>query len=167
MLLHHKSLKLTLVFGLALSLKLSTMSTPVVAQEPQAAPRGPDLIEQLRLTPEQRQRIRAIREQSKNERMTVNQRLRESNLALEEALDSDNLDENLVEQRIRDVSAAQGAQLRMRIQNEVQIRRVLNPEQIATWRLLRQRNRDALRALPNQRRRVRSMVAPGNVEPRR
>ena len=162
MLLHHKSLKLTLVFGLVLSSKLSMMSTPVVAQEPQAAPQGPDLIEQLRLTPEQRQRIRAIREQSKNERMTVNQRLRESNLALEEALDSDNLDENLVEQRIRDVSAAQAAQLRMRIHNEVQIRRVLSADQIATWRLLRQR------ALPNNpRRRAGALAIPRSVAPRR
>jgi Spy/CpxP family protein refolding chaperone len=162
MLLHHKLLKLPLVFGLALSLRLFTMSTPVVAQEPQAAPQGPDLVEQLRLTPEQRQRIRAIREQSKNERMTVNQRLRESNLALEEALDSDNLDENLVEQRVRDVSAAQAAQLRMRIHNEVQIRRVLSADQIAIWRLLRQR------ALPNNpRRRAGALVIPRNVAPRR
>ncbi|HSE21753.1 MAG TPA: Spy/CpxP family protein refolding chaperone [Pyrinomonadaceae bacterium] len=162
MLLHHKPSRLTLVFVLVLSLKLFTMSTPVVAQEPQTAPQGPDLIEQLRLTPEQRQRIRAIREQSKNERMTVNQRLRESNLALEEALDSDNLDENLVEQRIRDVSAAQAAQLRMRIHNEVQIRRVLSADQIATWRLLRQR---AL--LDNPRRRGRALAIPRAVAPRR
>jgi len=162
MLLNHKSSQLTLVVGLILALKLFMISSPVAAQEPQAGPQGPDLIEQLRLTPEQRERIRAIREQSKSERMTVNQRLRESNLALEEALDSDNLDENLVEQRIREVSAAQASQLRMRIHNEVQIRRVLNPDQIATWRLLRQR------ALPNnQRRRAGAMAIPRNFAPRR
>ncbi|HZJ45039.1 MAG TPA: periplasmic heavy metal sensor [Pyrinomonadaceae bacterium] len=162
MLLNHKLFQLTFLLGFILA-----ASCLVFPQEPPPVQQTPDLIEQLRLSPEQRQRIRAIREQTKNDRMAVNQRLRESNLALEQALDSDNLDENLVEQRIREVNAAQGAQLRMRIQNEVQIRRVLNPEQIATWRLLRQRNRDALRALPNQRRRVRSMVAPGNIAPRR
>jgi len=158
----NKPSQLTLAAGLILALKLFITSTPILAQEPQAEPQGPDLIEQLRLTPEQRQRIRTIREQSKNERMTVNQRLRESNLALEEALDSDNLDENLVEQRVREVSAAQAAQLRMRIHNEVQIRRVLSPDQIATWRLLRQR------ALPNNpRRRAGSLAIPRNVAPRR
>jgi Spy/CpxP family protein refolding chaperone len=162
MLLNHKSLQLTLVLGFILA-----GSGVVFSQEPQTGQQAPDLIEQLRLTPEQREKIRSIREQTKNERMAVNQRLRESNLALEQALDSDNLDESLVEQRIREVNSAQGAQLRMRIQNEVQIRRVLTPDQIATWRLLRQRTRDVLRSLPNPRRRARTMVLPRNVAPRR
>ena len=162
MLLNHKFFQLTFLLGVILA-----ASGLGYSQEPPAVQQSPDSIEQLRLSPEQRQRIRAIREQTKTDRIAVNQRLRESNIALEQALDSDNLDENLVEQRIREVNAAQGAQLRMRIQNEVQIRRVLNPEQIATWRLLRQRTRVALRALPNERRRARSMVAPGNVVPRR
>jgi periplasmic protein CpxP/Spy len=162
MLLNHKSLLLTLVLGFVLS-----ASAVAFSQEPQAGQQAPDLIEQLRLTPEQRQKIRAIREQSKDERMAVNQRLRESNLALEQALDSDNLDESVVEQRIREVNAAQGAQLRMRIQNEVQIRRVLTPDQISTWRLLRQRTRDVLRSLPNPRRRAGAMGLPRNVAPRR
>src|SRR5512147_214205 len=116
MLLNHKSSQLFLVLSLIVS-----VNGIVFSQEPQAGPPAPDLIEQLRLTPEQREKIRAIREQTKSERMAVNQRLRESNLALEQALDSDNLDESLIEQRIREVNAAQGAQLRMRIQNEVQI----------------------------------------------
>ena len=162
MLLNHKSLQLTLVLGFILA-----GAGVAFSQEPQTGQQAPDLIEQLRLTPEQREKIRSIREQTKNERMAVNQRLRESNRALEQALDSDNLDESLVEQRIREVNAAQGAQLRMRIQNEVQIRRVLTPDQIATWRLLRQRTRDVLRSLPNPRRRARTMVLPRDVAPRR
>ena len=155
MLLNHKSSQLFLVLSLIVS-----VNGIVFSQEPQAGQPAPDLIERLRLTPEQREKIRAIREQTKSERMAVNQRLHESNLALEQALDSDNLDESLVEQRIREVNAAQGAQLRMRIQNEVEIRRVLTPDQIATWRLLRQRTRDVFRALPNQGRRAGAMGLP-------
>jgi Spy/CpxP family protein refolding chaperone len=100
-----------------------------------------DLIEQLHLTPEQRQKIRAIREQSKEMRSAIRQRLVESNLALEQALDADNLDETLIEQRLKEASTAQVASIRMRIQTELSIRRVLNPDQIATLRSLRQQAR--------------------------
>ena len=68
---------------------------PAAAPEPQ---QGGDLIRQLNLTPEQREQIRAIREDKQTERAAVNQRLRESNRALEEALDTDNPDEVVIEQ---------------------------------------------------------------------
>ena len=95
---------------------------------------GADLMGQLRLTPEQRQKIRMIQRDTKDERASIGFRLRESNRALEDALDSETLDDNLIEQRLQAVAAAQNAQLRLRIQTEVKIRRVLNPEQLAVWR---------------------------------
>lgn len=109
--------------------------------DPQQGPTGGDPIRELNLSPEQRQRIRAIREQLQGDRATINQRLRESNRALEEALDADNPDERVVEQRLRDVSAAQAAAMRMRVLTEVRIRRVLTPEQLITLRTLRQNAR--------------------------
>jgi Spy/CpxP family protein refolding chaperone len=42
------------------------------------APPPPDPIEQLRLTPDQRQRIRLIFDQNKDERQSINRRLREA-----------------------------------------------------------------------------------------
>ncbi|HYN25260.1 MAG TPA: Spy/CpxP family protein refolding chaperone [Pyrinomonadaceae bacterium] len=137
--------------------------------ESQQRPPGDDPIRELNLTPEQRERIRAIREQLQAERAAINQRLRETNRALEEALDADNPDESVVEQRLRDVAAAQAASMRMRVLSEVRIRRVLNPEQLAILRTLRQNARgfrrgrqqdnifrrregvDGQRGLPNQR----------------
>jgi Spy/CpxP family protein refolding chaperone len=108
-------------------------------QQPDAAADSAvkDPIAQLNLTPEQRQKIRAIRQQTQLERATVNQRLRESNIALQQALDADNPDEAVVEQRLRDAAAAQAASTRMRVLTEVRIRRVLTPEQQATLRSLR------------------------------
>lgn len=100
-----------------------------------------DPVRELNLTPEQREKIRSIREQQKEERFTVNQRLRDANLALERVLDSENPDEALVEQRLRDVAAAQAASMRMRVLSEVRIRRVLTPEQLTTLRTLRQNAR--------------------------
>lgn len=102
----------------------------------QSGPGGGDPIRQLNLTPEQREQIRAIRESNRAERTEISGRLRDSNLALEEALNADNPDESLVEQRVRDVAAAQAAAMRMRILTEIRIRRVLTVEQRATLRSL-------------------------------
>lgn len=107
----------------------------------QSRPTVEDPIRQLNLSPEQRQRIRTIREHLRDERAAVNQRVRETNKALEEALDADNPDEAQLETLMRDVAAAQAAVMRMRILSEVRIRRVLTAEQLVTWRRLRQEAR--------------------------
>jgi Spy/CpxP family protein refolding chaperone len=103
-----------------------------------------DPIEQLRLTPEQRQRIRTIFEQSKDERQMTNRKVREANVALDQALDANPTDGNLIEQRVSELAAAQAAQLRMRIQMELRIRRELDPEQLTTLRRLRLQVRDVM-----------------------
>jgi Spy/CpxP family protein refolding chaperone len=56
---------------------------------------APDLLEQLRLTPEQQQKIRQIQRDTKDERSVIGLRLRESNRALEDALDAEVLDDSL------------------------------------------------------------------------
>lgn len=109
-------------------------------QDPQTdVPVGPpqDPISQLRLTPEQREKIRAIRAQNKEERALISQRLRESNFALEQALDSDNPNEAEIEQLLKNVASAQAASTRMRVTTELQVRRVLTQEQLILWRRLR------------------------------
>ena len=126
------------------------------------APLGADSIEQLRLTPEQRQRIRMIFEETKIERQQTNRRLREANVALDQALDAEPTDQNLIEQRLNDVAAAQIAQMRMRIQTELKIRRELRPEQLATLRQLRLQARDFMgpQRRPNQRPARRNALRP-------
>lgn len=123
-------------------------ATNVSAQSPQEQPSpvgAADLIPDLHLTPDQLQRIRQIQRETKDERAAIGQRLRESNRALEDALDAETLDESLIEQRMQAVATAQSAQMRMRIQTEVRIRRVLNPEQLAIWRELRLKAGDVRR----------------------
>ena len=115
-------------------------AAPSYAQE--VAQSNSDPIQQLRLTPEQRQRIRMIFAENKNERQIANRRLREANFALEQALDAEHVDESLIEQRINDVAAAQATQTRMRIRMELKIRRELRPEQLAVWRQIRLRLKD-------------------------
>ena len=121
---------------------LRAQQTPSEAQ--QAAPGG-DPIRDLNLSPEQRERIRAIREETRDERAAINQRLRETNRALEEVLDSDNPSEAVVEKHLRDVAEAQAASLRMRISTEMKVRRVLTPDQLTTLRTLRENARNLRR----------------------
>jgi len=109
--------------------------TPVsaqTAQQPASAPepqQGGDLIRQLNLTPEQREQIRAIRLNNSGERAAIKSKLDDANRALEDALNSESPDEALVEQRLRDLSSAQAAGMRLRILTEIRIRRVLTSEQ--------------------------------------
>lgn len=125
------------------------------ASETQPGGLGGDPIRQLNLTPEQREQIRAIRENNRVERAAINERVRHTNLALDEALNSDSADESLVEQRVRDVAAAQAAAMRMRILTEVRIRRVLTLEQRSVLRSLQQQakeiRRERLLATPDER----------------
>ena len=116
---------------------------PTQDPQPNLAP-AEDPIEQLRLTPAQRQRIRLIVQQNKDDRQIANRRVREANVALDQALDMDPINDGLIEQRINELAAAQAAQLRMRVQTELRIRRELRPEQLATLRRLRLQVRDVM-----------------------
>jgi protein CpxP len=118
-----------------------------------------DLIRQLNLTPEQREQIRSIREHNREERAAITAHVVDSNRLLEEALNSDNPDESVVEQRVRDVAAAQAAAMRLRILTEVRIRRVLTVEQRNILRSLQKEARE--------NRRERLLVAPEDRQQRR
>ena len=126
---------------LSLILVLTATSFGMAQQQPEPTT---DPIEQLRLSPDQRQAVRRIVADTRLERQSTNRRLREANVALDQALDAEPTDENLIEQRINEVAAAQAAQLRMRINTEMRIRRILRPEQLATLRRLRLQVRDVM-----------------------
>lgn len=145
----HNSRILTLLavlaFTTAASLQGQTAQQPAGTPESQQGAFGGDPIRQLNLTPEQREQIRSIRENNKAERAAINQQLREANRSLEESLNSDNPEETLIEQRVRDVAAAQAAVMRMRILTEIRIRRVLTPEQRNVLRTLQKEARESRR----------------------
>jgi Spy/CpxP family protein refolding chaperone len=143
-----KSFLLLLALALAMiapAAAVAQEASGVVQQRPEAQPpatsASQDPITQLNLTPEQRQRIRSIREQNKDERAAINRRLRETTVALDQALDSDNPNEALIEQRVRESGEAQTALIRLRALTETRIRKVLTMEQINTLRELRAQSR--------------------------
>lgn len=146
---------------LSLLLVLTAASFAIAQQQPE--PPTTDPIEQLRLTPDQRQAVRQIVADTRLERQSTNRRLREANVALDQALDAEPTDENLIEQRINEVAAAQAAQLRMRIHTEMKIRRILRPEQLATLRRLRLQLRDVV--APQRRNNRRRPTAQQGLRP--
>ncbi len=155
-------------FILLFAALLLLTATSVTYAQDTAAPPVEDSINQLNLTPEQRQRIRTIFEDNKTERQKTNRRLREANIALTQALDAEPIDENAIDQRLNELAAAQAAQMRMRIQIELKIRRELSPEQLATWRRLRLQMRDFIDARrPLNQRPIDQRLQPRrNVRPR-
>lgn len=101
--------------------------------------RSGNLIRTLGLTPDQLARIRMIREQNREERRLANERLRSAHRALDEAIYADAPSEAVIEERARELAAAQVASVRLRALTELSIRRVLTPEQLGTLRTLRRR----------------------------
>lgn len=133
--------------AIALTLFLFLLSaSQVLAQTPdEAAPadaaqgnQDANWVTALGLTPDQVARIRAIRQQNRLERQTAQQRLNQAQRALDEAIYSDDASEALVEQRTREVAEAQAAEVRLRARTELGIRRVLTPQQLGTFRMIRQ-----------------------------
>lgn len=151
---------------LLLLLLLCFNAAPAVAQDNGAAASGETeqsagnegrrLLQSLALSPDQLLKIRMIREQNKEERRLAAERLRSAQRALDEAIYSNDASESVIEERARELAAAQAATVRLRAMTELSIRRILTPEQLNTLRGLRQRQAE-------QRRLERQM----NLTPRR
>src|ERR1043165_1689336 len=103
------------IFGLALL--LFPLRAAAVAQEQeepqapqQASPQNParalNLMQRLNLSREQRQQLREIRQQSEPEVRAQTRRVRLARRALDEAIYADSVDDALVGQRSRELSAA-------------------------------------------------------------
>ncbi|MDQ1422158.1 MAG: periplasmic protein CpxP/Spy [Acidimicrobiaceae bacterium] len=92
----------------------------------------------LGLTPDQVSRIRSIRQQNKMEWQAARQRLNQAQHTLDEAIYSDDASEAVIEQRAREVAEAQAAEVSVRARTELGIRHVLTPEQLNTFRTIRQ-----------------------------
>ena len=130
--------------------------TPGVEDELNARRRGQTaagLLRILNLTPEQRARIGAIRRETEPQGRLLGVRLRRARRALDEAIYAASPDEGVVEERLREVSEAQAAVVRLRSLTELRIRRVLSPGQLDAFRRLQRQTRT--------RRQRRDRLSPG------
>ena len=115
-----------------------TPPEPALSGRPRA---GRNLIMRLNLTRDQMAQLREIRRQSEQEARPLARRLRMARRALDEAIYADKVDESLIEERSREVAAAQAALVRLRALTELKVRRALTAEQLQSFRELRQRAR--------------------------
>jgi Spy/CpxP family protein refolding chaperone len=102
-----------------------------------AGPRGADLIERLNLNPEQIRQIRQIRRRSAEDFRNARERMKSAQVALDEAIYADSVDEGDIEAKARAFASAQADMARLRALTELQIRRVLTPDQLKTFREIR------------------------------
>ncbi|HZG53740.1 MAG TPA: Spy/CpxP family protein refolding chaperone [Pyrinomonadaceae bacterium] len=118
--------------------------TPGAQRELDTRRRGanaPGLLRILNLTPEQRAQISAIRRETEPQGRLLGARLRAARRALDEAIYSANPGESFIEERVRELGAAQTAVVRLRSLTELRIRRLLTPEQLDAFRRLQRRPR--------------------------
>ena len=162
------------LFGLALL--LFPLRAGAVAQEqdePQApqeaSPQNParalNLMQRLNLSREQRQQLREIRRQSEPEVRAQTRRVRLARRALDEAIYADPVDDALVEQRSRELSAAQSALISLRASTELKVRRVLTDEQLRLFRNLRQEAQRRQMLQRRMNRVLRQSASPSPNEP--
>ena len=85
-------------------------------------------------------------------------------MALDEAIETENASEALIEQRSRELAEAQASVTRLRALTELRIRRVLTPEQLAKLRTLKQQ---AIRLREERQNQVQEPMRPRDRMQRR
>lgn len=122
----------------------------------------PNLLRELGLSLEQVQQMRIINAENRERMRDVLFRWEEARRNLDQAVYGDQVDEQLVKARLKELMEAQAEIVRIQTMTELAIRKVLTPEQLVRFRELRQRfaerrqnrqarPRDFLRNKPNQK----------------
>jgi Spy/CpxP family protein refolding chaperone len=99
----------------------------------------PNLLRILGLSPEQTQQIKKMNQDRKPFLDAAMVRVRNANRALDEAIYADNFDEATFQASLKELQLAQAEAARLRFMNELGIRKILTPEQLARFRELRQK----------------------------
>lgn len=98
----------------------------------------PDLLMILGLSPEQMQQIKRMNQQRKPLLDAAMVRVRNANRALDEAIYADNFDEATFQASLKELQLAQAEAAKLRFQNELGVRKILTPDQLARFRQIRQ-----------------------------
>lgn len=137
---------------LILAAFIATFSGGLIAQGPppqdvanEFAQERPNLLENLGLRQDQIRQIRMMNRDRKPAMEAAQQRLREANRALDMSIYGDSLDESAVQARLKEFQDAQAEVARIRFQSELQLRKILTPEQLGRFRILRARVAEARR----------------------
>ena len=110
-------------------------------EEPATPPaqERPNLMRALGLRPEQVQQFRRFNQQWQPKRQEAAMQLRLANRELDAAIYADTLDEELVKTKLAAFQKAQKEVATLRFEEELAIRKILDPEQLQRFRELRRR----------------------------
>lgn len=130
-------------------------------------PQRPNLLRELNLSPAQIQQMRRLNQNRRPQVQAAQNRLREANRALDEAIYADVENETEIQNRMKEVQAAQAEMIKNRTITERAIRRILTPQQLARFRELREQFKQSENSPnPVNKRRQRLKNLPRNF-PRR
>lgn len=123
------------------------------ADQTAPAPKRAGLLAQLNLTREQIQQIREINQRNRPQIREANQRLRLANRSLDAAIYGDAANEADVQLKVSEVHAAHAEVVRLRTETEYAVRKILNAEQLARFREIREQSLAEKQMLPRLRNR--------------
>jgi len=126
----------TLAFSVARAQEETPNDTPPQNFNQQ---RRPNLLAELDLTKNQIQQIRRINQDSKLKRQEAQQRVIESQKALDQAIYADSADEAEIQTLLKNFQTAQAEVFKIKATTEYAVRKVLTPEQLVKFREIRQR----------------------------
>lgn len=97
----------------------------------------PNLLRELGLTREQLQAVRQIYANNKDQVATAQRNHRLAQKTLDEAIYADNLSESEVQKLITELQNAHAEMIKIRASTELEVRKILTPEQLVRFRELR------------------------------
>ncbi|MBX7173190.1 MAG: periplasmic heavy metal sensor [Pyrinomonadaceae bacterium] len=101
--------------------------------------RRPGLLEMLGLTPDQVRQIRQLNKTLQPMRQEAQRRFAIANRALDEAIYADEVNEELINQRMKEAQLAQAELIKSKTMMETSVRKILTQEQLIKFRELRER----------------------------
>jgi len=139
---------------------------------PPPTERRPNPLDQLGLSKEQVQQLRRANQEHRPLMQAAQQRMREANRELDMAIYADTVSDENVRTRLRAFQESQNEVNRLRFMNELNIRKVLTPEQLVRFRDMRRRFAEANERMQQRRQngdqsidRIRQLKTPPKDQP--
>lgn len=121
--------------------------------------RRPNLFRELGLSGEQMQQIRQLNETRKSLFQQAQRRVREATRNLDQAIYADTVNDAEIEARLKELQTAQSEIARLRATSELEVRKILTPEQLGKFRELRRKFAEMRENFDDRRR---DMLRDGN-----
>jgi Spy/CpxP family protein refolding chaperone len=114
--------------------------------------RRPNPLDQLGLSKDQMQQLRRANQEHRPLMQAAQQRMREANRELDMAIYADTVSDEIFRTKLQAFQEAQREVNRLRFLNELNIRKVLTPEQLVRFRDMRRKFAEANERMQQQRR---------------